>query len=247
MAFWLDGYEQGHFIDSKDTMNTWCVGKIIKIDPEVKTVTVRYEGWSDKWDSTFPFHSNRIAPFRMHSALYTGQKGNALRSFYFAEDYLISLAERLNDLPKTAFEITQFLRGELFTSVDCLLVHDYKNSQELDKTIQFLTQVIKFVVEWIRNSDKHFKILAESTSDAFLNNVQVAFAASWKELIFTLKRIFALDNRTAKNLIGWTRVPEEYVFNADTENRSKTLNYFVNYFHSIGGFQAILDMLSENE
>lgn len=247
MASWLSDYREGCFIDSKDTMNTWCVGKIINIDKEQKTIKIRYEGWSDKWDNTFPFNSNRIAQFRLKSELYTGQKGIALRSFYFDNEYLKSVAGKMENLPSSAFEMTQFLRGELFILVDCLLVYDYKNPVDLSQSIEFFTKTIDFIVNWLKSSRSHFQILNSSKPDGFLTDPQTALSASWPELLFTLKRLFALDQRTAKSLPSWTSIPESYKFSPETEYRAKTLYYLINYFHSIGGFQTILDIFSNPE
>lgn len=247
MACWLDEYKVACFIDSKDTSNTWCVAKIIKIDHENRNVSIRYEGWSDKWDNTFPFNSPKIAPFRLHSQLYTGQKNTALRSFFYSEDYLEELSGKMENLPNDAFQVTQFLRGELFLAVDCLLVHNFQNNSEIDKTITFLSKVIKFIVGWIKSSPEHFKTLNQSQPDHFLTDFNCALASSWRELIFTLKRIFGLDPRTCRSLVSGSRVPENYTFSPDTDTKPKTVNYFINYFHSLGGFQSILNILNENE
>ena len=247
MASWLSEYKEGCFIDSKDTMNTWCVAKIINIDFEQKTLKVRYEGWSDKWDTTLTFNSNRIAQFRMKSELYTGQKGIALRSFYFDNEYLQSVAAVMDDLPKSAFEITQFLRGELFLLIDCLLVYEFKGINELDQSIAFFTKSLDFITSWLKCSESHFQILNSSKTEGFLTDPQIALAAAWPELLFTLKRLFGLDQRTGKNLQSWTKIPENYKFTKETEFRPRTLHFLVNYFQSISGFQTILDIFSSPE
>ena len=48
MSEWISDYDEGFFIDSLDTMNTWCIGRVISINKEAKIVKVRYDGWSDK-------------------------------------------------------------------------------------------------------------------------------------------------------------------------------------------------------
>lgn len=247
MASWLSEYKEGCFIDSKDTMNTWCVAKIINIDFEHKNLKVRYEGWSDKWDTTLPFNSSRISQFRLKSELYTGQKGIALRSFYFDNEYLLSVAAAMENLPKSAFEITQFLRGELFLLIDCLLVYEYKGINELDQSIVFFTKTLDFITNWLKSSEIHFQILNSSKSEGFMTDPQVALAAAWPELLFTLKRLFGLDQRTGKNLQGWTKVPDSYKFTKETEFRPRTLHYLINYFQLTSGFQLILDIFSSPE
>ena len=45
-----------------------------------------------------------------------------MREWEFNLDELSTTAEKLKNLPTTPVHITQFLRGHLFTLVDCLLV-----------------------------------------------------------------------------------------------------------------------------
>ncbi len=44
----LDNYNEGRFIDAQDTVNMWCLGKIVEV--ENRNVKVHYDGWSSKWD-----------------------------------------------------------------------------------------------------------------------------------------------------------------------------------------------------
>lgn len=245
MSEWLCEYQQGSFIDSRDTMNTWCIGKVLDINKETKYIKIRYDGWSDKWDNTFPFSSNRIAPFRKYSELYTGQKGTAIREYLYSRDDIQKAGDRLSSLPDTAFGVTQFLRGELFTLVDCLLVYEYKSMPDLDVTIRFFMKVLEFIVEWMKLHDQHFTALHEGES--FLSSPKAALAAAWPELLMTLKRLFCQDVRTSKNLLTWTLVPSEYIFVPETEQKQRTLYFLINYFAKLEGFSTILRILSENE
>ena len=249
MSEWLSEYQEGSFVDCKDTMNTWCISKILSINKEAKWIRVRYDGWSEKWDSSFSFHSNRICPFRRRSELYTGQKGIAIRNWTFSAKELADAAEKLKNLPSTPFEVTQFLRGQIFTLIDCLLVFDYKQVSDLEAVIQFFMVFLDFLVMWIKNSAQLFPFYYEGVinPDLFLTNYDVAKASAWPELIFTLKRLFGLDPRTSKQIVSWTVLPSDYSSSPLTIMNPSTISFLINYFASIGGFEAVLLCLQENE
>lgn len=249
MSEWISDYEPGCYIDSRDTSNSWCIGKVINLSKEGKIITVRYDGWSEKWDKTFSFLSNRIAPFRRKSELYTGQKGTAIRSWQFCIKELSETAEKLLSLPETAFGLTQLLRGHLFTLVDCLLVCEYKQVSDLEAAILFLTSVLDFLVSWLRSANELFACYYECLAfpELFLTNSNAAKVSAWPELLFTLKRLFGLDPRTAKSLNTWTYVPENFAHSENFKGKiNSTSLYFLNYFASINGFAVILDLIREN-
>lgn len=249
MSEWISDYQEGSFIDSRDTMNTWCTSRVLAINFDSKWIRIRYDGWSEKWDNTFSFTSNRIAPFRKKSELYTGQKCTAIRTWEFSLEEIASCIETMENLPKTPFKITQFVRGKLFTLVDCLLVNEYKNQPDLEASISFFTKVLEFIVTWLKNFKEHFVYYNEylNNPDSFLINPQVSLSCAWPELLFTLKRLFALDLRTSRPLLSWDIVPKDYSFTPSTEPRNKTLFYLINYFSSISGFDIINEILRENE
>ncbi|OMJ74578.1 hypothetical protein SteCoe_26477 [Stentor coeruleus] len=249
MSEWISDYQEDSFIDSRDTMNTWCTGRVLAINFDSKWIRIRYDGWSEKWDNTFSFTSNRIAPFRKKSELYTGQKGTAIRDWEFSLEEIAASKETMENLPKTAFKITQFIRGKLFTLVDCLLVYDYKTQSDLKASISFFTKVLDFIVTWLKNFKEHFAYYNEylTNPESFLTNPQVALSCAWPELLFTLKRLFALDLRTSRPLLSWEIIPKVYSFTTLTEQRNKTLFYLINYFSSIGGFDVFNEILRENE
>ncbi len=66
-------YKVGSFIDSKDTVNTWCVATIVDINRDNKKITVHFDGWSNKWDEVYFYSGAKVAPFRKFSSGYSGQ------------------------------------------------------------------------------------------------------------------------------------------------------------------------------
>ena len=70
-----------NYVDAKDQVNNWCVGQITEEFVDNGTVKVHFEGWSDRHDVILKKNSNKIAPFRLHTCGYTGQKRSAYRDF----------------------------------------------------------------------------------------------------------------------------------------------------------------------
>lgn len=245
MSEWLNNYSTHSYIDSKDTTKTWCACIILNIDYNTKNLKIHYEGWGTKFDRTLSFSSSLIAPFRKHSILYTGQKDLAIRDWVFSKSELFEVKSILKSLPKYAFDLTQFIRGRLFTLVDCLLVTEYMDLENLKDVVSFLQDVLDFIKDWIRDSQMCIKDYYENLNndDGVFDNWNYAYYAAWPEVIFTLKRLFGLDLRTGKQLVTWKIVPENYVFSLNTKNLPTTIGFFVNYFAKIGGFDRILDVL----
>jgi len=116
------------YLDAKDTVNNWCVAQIKNVNPAEKTIQIKFDGWSSKYDIEIKRYSTKIAPFRTHTVGYTGQMSGALRDFKFSPTYMSHLENRVNEIIQSdfrcfnsAYECTQFLRGELFFYVDSLL------------------------------------------------------------------------------------------------------------------------------
>ena len=81
-------------VDAKDSVNNWCVGKIIDYNPESFKLTVHFDGWSQRYDEvsnpylnqtyllqTLRLNSSNLVPFRKYSQGYTGQRNIAFRDF----------------------------------------------------------------------------------------------------------------------------------------------------------------------
>ena len=52
----IDYYLKNTYIDCKDSVNNWCLGKILERSNDNRTIKVNFEGWSHKWDEVKPFH-----------------------------------------------------------------------------------------------------------------------------------------------------------------------------------------------
>ena len=73
-----------------------------------------------------------IAPARMHSRGYTGQKIIPLRNWEFDLNIMQSVENKINLYPKVVFnevtglEMMQLFRCELFVLVDKIFFHNWK-------------------------------------------------------------------------------------------------------------------------
>jgi hypothetical protein len=72
--------------------------------------------------------SSRIAPFRKYTEGYTGQTKTALREFSLNYAYQVTMLNYIQQITESefkcftsAFECTQFIRGELFIYFDSLI------------------------------------------------------------------------------------------------------------------------------
>lgn len=117
------------FVDARDQVNNWCLAQIIDINSEDQTVTVHFDGWSDKYNAPFPKKTNKIAPFRSHSKGYTGQQKVALRTGWnLNQTQIVMLEKKLKEIIQSKFTCfesahacTQFIRGELYVFVDSVM------------------------------------------------------------------------------------------------------------------------------
>ena len=238
------------FIDARDSVNKWCAARVVQVDEA--SLSLRFDGWGRKWDERVSFKSSRIAPFRKHSRLYTGQTMNAIREWSFKQEELAGYQTRVEDLIKghfafdSAYETTQFLRGDLFTLVDCLLTAKVQ-SVEVVAIMVFLAKVIDLILAWLQIPDLFkYYALGISSPDLFLTDPKVALAMAYPEVLFTLERLIAGEDRTARFFRDYSIVPKDYEPCPDTtwnNHESKTLQFFANYFAKQSGFRVFLDLM----
>jgi ubiquitin carboxyl-terminal hydrolase 9/24 len=238
-------YAVGCFVDAKDTSGGWLVAKVIETMPEL--VSVRYDGWSEKWNAVLPISSSKLAPFRKHTKNYTGQAKQAIRDWIFRAEEIEQAVAKLRRLTAgetlDAFEITQFLRGHVFTLVDCLLVN---KAREVELSYRLFTAVIDFTVSWLKRADSLLPVFYAS-SDLYLTDSTVALACVWPELIFTLARLFGRDRRTSYFHSTQTAIPRDYESVPVTKAPNNPTTFHLNYFAKVGGFQALIKLLKDQQ
>jgi len=47
------------YVDAKDSVNHWCVAKIIDFDIEAGKVKLHFDGWSPRYDEVSSFQNNK--------------------------------------------------------------------------------------------------------------------------------------------------------------------------------------------
>jgi len=49
-----DYYQKNTYVDCKDSVNAWCVAKILERCDDDCTIRINFDGWSQKWNEV-PF------------------------------------------------------------------------------------------------------------------------------------------------------------------------------------------------
>jgi ubiquitin C-terminal hydrolase len=249
MAHCIEWLDKGLYVDAKDSVNSWCAAKIIDSEPE--RVKIHYEGWSEKWEIWLPVKSDKLAPFRLHSRRYTGQNKLAIRDWVLSEAELVRIEASLSALTSSGYawpaqSITQFLRGELFIAIDCVMTWPYSNKTEFIRSVKFLDTVLDFTVNWLQFIVPLFHKY-NSAPQAFLTDAEVAIVAAWPEVNFILLRLFGDDSRCTAFFKVVNYVPQDYqpsdITTMNSERVSKTLLYFGNRFAKMGGLDIVLGIL----
>ena len=253
---WQEGWYADYFDASA---RQWTVIKILEIKRHEDEIFFEFDGWPKKWNSTCKISSRKLAPFRLKSVGYTGPKENSVREWtYKAEEIKeleITLRALINGNLSTgnAGKTSQLIRGYLFNMVDILLIYFYKKNEYM-RSVQFFCTVIEYIVEWLKKGGELFSIYYDSISnpESFLNDDKVALAASWPELLITLKRIFGLDLRTSKFHNRSYPLTQKELKDYDSWHGSNIKannfqSYFINYFGKKEGFDLIISLLSQKE
>jgi len=58
-----DYYQKGAYIDCKDSVNAWCVAKILERCDDDCTLRINFDGWSQKWNEVDFFFMHIINSF----------------------------------------------------------------------------------------------------------------------------------------------------------------------------------------
>jgi hypothetical protein len=145
------------FIDAKDSVNNWCVAKIIDHNLQNGRITIHFDGWSPRYDEEVRITSSRIAAFRKYTIAYTGQTKVALRDHDLNYVYQVTMINQIQKIIQSEFkcfesanECTQFIRGELFIYFDSLVSLTMSATPaDIQKIFEFSTEVFKLCLKWI--------------------------------------------------------------------------------------------------
>jgi len=100
----------------------------------------------------------------------------------------------------TAFETTQYIRGELFVYVDFLLGNSFTELEVLAEVENFIKSVLRLIVVWLKKLptlQSTFEEL-EKVPNLFLVDPLAAIVKSCPELMETLSKLFGCCLRALK-------------------------------------------------
>lgn len=197
-----DFYKMKSWCDAKDEAGSWRVGRIKK---RVQSkIWVIFDGWSEKYKRNYCTHSALIAPFRMHTIGYTGQRTIALRDWEYSENVLkfpsglMLILIHSNFTGVSPYELTNFLRGDLYVLIDCLLCNTYSNvAKDVNDVVEFFKNVISLIIKWMTLVPSEIKNCDFERPDNYLYNNSDAICKSIFELTDMLCNIFGFNPRTA--------------------------------------------------
>eukprot|EP00826_Nyctotherus_ovalis_P005218 TRINITY_DN11170_c0_g2_i13.p1 TRINITY_DN11170_c0_g2~~TRINITY_DN11170_c0_g2_i13.p1 ORF type:complete len:284 (-),score=59.79 TRINITY_DN11170_c0_g2_i13:218-1045(-) len=189
LAASLDALRYVDLYDKKQ----WCMAEILSHTED--TISVRYEGWSRKYDEPFLSKScARLANFRSHTVGYTGPK-TVHRKFEFATNVNGAHMARLLLFVKANFtlqlspiEVTEYVRGELFLYADTLLtmMHVFKPTlTEIQEILSFTETLLTLIIQWIKCFPQFRKEyeLSKEYPNLYLTSTRTAVARCYPELM----------------------------------------------------------------
>jgi hypothetical protein len=112
----------------------------------------------------------------------------------------------------TAWEITQFYRGELFTYVDLILSEITYSKTELFPIVTFLSKVVELITTWLKMFPSLKPAYKRALADPalFYTDREAALALCLPELAYTLRRLFGDDVRCARFYQKHSVTPPEF-------------------------------------
>ena len=138
----------------------------------------------------------------MYSKGYTGQEKLALREWEYNEDYLRTHEEKMAKLGTSkfqdisAYDLTMYLRGDLFVLVDCLFGFTFSNpSKDVKRVEAFLMTVIEFIEKWM---NVVITLHPSGKIDSFLDNRNDAIYQAGVEVFEMMRNILGINKRTSK-------------------------------------------------
>lgn len=245
----------GRYIDVKDSSNQWCSARVVEQDST--SLLLHMDGWSAKWDERVSLKSTRLAPFRRYSSAGKGLPVSPVREEWsFSVEEVLRVQSRLRCLceremrVESAYEATQFLRGELFVLVDCLLTRSFQSS-DLHIVLEFLASVIDLALCYLKLPEMHIHLsTGQTTPELYLTDSSVAVALAYPDLMTTLERVMGGEERTSRFFKTHNEAPRDYEPVPETiwnKQYSRSLLYLGNYFAKKGGFRVLIDLASRSE
>lgn len=188
-------------------MNNWCVAQIVDVNNEAQTITIHYDGWSDKYNITVSKKTSKIAPFRSHCKGYSGQNKVALRpGWTLNQTTLVMLETKIKEIVDSKFTCfesahacTQFVRGELFIFVDSILsLSQCLTSNDLPSVIEFISLVFQLILTWMEIFPLYYNSYKEcqQSPSLFCVDLPAAISQCGPELSEILGKIWGKCRRT---------------------------------------------------
>lgn len=240
----IDNYFVGNYCDALDLTKNWCVAEVIdRTDDKVK---VHFEGWSSKFEEVLSINSKRLTHFRKFSRGYTGQKSTAYRLYYFNYEDFLEIKTLIRIIIETNFtcltdplEITQILRGKIFTWIDIFMTCPFnKETLSKDKKVNddneklnslkfavpeifiLLHDFIDLFILYLNFIKENLYIseIIEKYPELYLSDNKCALFSCFGEFILTIKRIFGKDERTN----NFFRLNEIYLLDEVSKHKNST-------------------------
>ena len=170
-----DQLQVGDFIEVLDTVQKWCVARVLEVNQDKKTVMIKYSGWDDKWNEEINFKSSRLCVQLGTHVAVTDNTGSKKRLKVGALWNINS--ERLSEMHKP---LIRFISGK---------------SDE--KSIEWMMEMQDFVRKCLI-SDYVDDLATPNRVNTYLERVVVAFAHCLKGdkrispiFLHSFKRIFS--------------------------------------------------------
>lgn len=240
---WVDVVDSGQ----------WRAAKVMSIDKESKMILVALDGYGARWNDMVPI--KKIAPFRFKTSKYTGPLKHAERDWTFIEADVIRNIGIVRDLNKArlrignAFELTQRIRGDIYTYLECMLTWQYTRDRDRALAVDFFTEILYLVLIFLSDWPYLTAAYRQGLQDynLQLSHEEVALAHCRPEVISMLNRLFALDTHCSQFFLSNDTCPSNYRFVPESissvQRYSKTLLYLINLFIRDRGFIILADII----
>ena len=224
------GIETGWLIDILNKKKEWVIGKVLTAMPN--EIVVKYDKEPSKDENTVKLSSGTIATFRTHTKGYANLSKCLQKLTPPNLDHLASAQEKAEKVIEsqfkclaTSFEITQYIRGELYIFVDSVLTYEgYKDKKKiLSKAINFLKKVLQLIAEWFKEFPKYLKSFMEyqKLKDLMRLDRDIAFVACFPEIVEMLEWLLFQCPRTQSFF-----VTNDSMFKHDKEEEKKFTKTF---------------------